>query len=83
MIVGRSARMPVIGDTVMSRVDHSRGAGIIVGADAVRYKVYWRDGRDTLRWHARRELTIPRLDYGAGLMQLSACDARANNMLEC
>ncbi|MDT5050134.1 MAG: hypothetical protein QOJ56_934 [Mycobacterium sp.] len=83
MIVGRSPRMPVIGDTVMSRVDHSRGAGIIVGADAVRYKVYWRDGRDTLRWHARRELTIPRLDYGAGLMQLSACDARANNMLEC
>ena len=82
MIVGRTPRMPVIGDTVLSRVDHTRGAGIIVGADAVRYKVYWRDGRDTLRWHARRELTVPRIDYGDGLMQPSASDARANNVLE-
>jgi hypothetical protein len=64
MIVGRSPRMPVIGDTVLSRADHACGAGIIVGTDAVRYKVYWRDGRDTLRWHMRRELTVPRLDYG-------------------
>jgi hypothetical protein len=82
MIVGRSPRMPVIGDTVLSRVDHTSGAGIIVGADAVRYKVYWRDGRDTVRWHARRELAVPRIDYGDGLMQFSANDARANNVLE-
>ena len=64
MIVGRSPRMPVIGDTVLSRADHARGTGIIVGTDAVRYKVYWRDGRDTLCWHVRSELTVPRLDYG-------------------
>src|ERR1700730_10076262 len=64
MIVGRSPRMPVIGDTVLSRADHARGTGIIVGTDAVRYKVYWRDGRDTLWWHVRPELTGPRLDYG-------------------
>jgi hypothetical protein len=82
MIVGRRPRMPVIGDTVLSRADHTRGAGIIVGADAVRYKVYWRDGRDTLRWHARHELTVPRLDYGDGLMQPSASDAHTNNVLE-
>jgi hypothetical protein len=63
VIVGRSPRMPVIGDTVLSRADRARGAGIIVGTDAVRYKVYWRDGRDTLGWHVRRELTVPRLDY--------------------
>jgi hypothetical protein len=56
--------MPVIGDTVLSRADQAPCAGIIVGTDAVRYKVYWRDGRDTLRWHMRRELTVPRLDYG-------------------
>ena len=60
----------------------ARGAGIIVGADAVRYKVYWRDGRDTLRWHARRELTVPRLDYGDGLMRPSAGNARANDVSE-
>ena len=82
MIVGRSPRMPVIGDTVLSRVDHACGAGIIVGTDAVGYKVYWRDGRDTLRWHARRELTVPRIDYGAGLIQPSASDARTNNVVE-
>jgi hypothetical protein len=66
MIVGRSPRMPVIGDTVLSRAGHARGAGIIVGTDPVRYKVYWRGGRDTLRWHARRELTVPRIDHGRG-----------------
>jgi hypothetical protein len=64
MIVGRSPRIPVIGDTVLSRAGNTRGTGIIVDTDAVRYKVYWRDGRDTLCWHARRELTVPRLDYG-------------------
>jgi hypothetical protein len=64
MIVGRSPRIPVIGDTVLSRVCNARGTGIIVDTDAIRYKVYWRDGRDTLCWHGRRELTIPRLDYG-------------------
>jgi len=30
----------------------------------------------------RRELTVPRLDYGDGLMQPSASDARADNVLE-
>jgi hypothetical protein len=69
MIVGRSPRMPVIGDTVLSRAGHARCAGIIVGTDEVGYKVYWRDGRDTLCWHARRELTVPRLDYGRHVIE--------------
>ena len=30
MIVGRSPRMPVIGDIVLSRAGHARGTGIIV-----------------------------------------------------
>lgn len=64
MIVGRSPRTPVIGDTVLSRADRRCGIGIIVDTDAIRYKVYWRDGRDTLRWHTRHELSVPRLDYG-------------------
>jgi hypothetical protein len=66
MIVGRTPRIPVIGDTVLARTDHRRGVGIIVDSDAIRYKVYWRDGRDTLCWHTRRELTVPRLDHGRG-----------------
>lgn len=49
--------------TLLSSVDRRLGAGIIVDIDAIRYKVYWRDGIETLRWHARRGLTIPRLDY--------------------
>jgi hypothetical protein len=64
MIVGRNPRTPVVGDTVLSRVDRRRGVGIIVDTDAIRYKVDWRDGKGTLCWHARRELTVPRLDYG-------------------
>jgi len=64
MIVGRNPRTPVLGDTVLSRADLRRGTGIIVDTDAIRYKVYWRDGEGTLCWHARRELAIPRLDYG-------------------
>jgi len=64
MIVGRNPRNPVIGDTVLLRADNRRGVGTIVDTDAIRYKVYWRDGRDTLRWHARHEITVPRLDYG-------------------
>lgn len=64
MIVGRNPRTPVIGDTVLARADHRRGTGIIVDTDSIGYKVYWRDGRDSLRWHARHELTVPRLDYG-------------------
>jgi hypothetical protein len=62
MIVGRNPRTPVLGDTVLSRANHRRGTG--VDTDAIRYKVYWRDGEGTLCWHARRELAIPRLDYG-------------------
>jgi hypothetical protein len=64
VIVGRNPRTPVIGDTVLARADYRRGTGIIVDTDAIRYKVYWRDGGGTLRWHARRELSVPRLDYG-------------------
>ena len=63
MIVGRNPRTPVIGDTVLSRADLGRGTGVIVETNAIRYKVYWRDGKDTLCWHARSELTVPRLDY--------------------
>jgi hypothetical protein len=64
MIVGRNLRTPVIGDTVLSQSDRRQGAGIIVDTDAIRYKVYWRDGRDTHRWHTRHEIPIPRVDYG-------------------
>lgn len=64
MIVGRHPRTPVIGDTVLSTADCRRGAGIIVDSDAVRFRVYWRDGGGTLRWHVRRELAVPRLEYG-------------------
>jgi hypothetical protein len=64
VIIGRNPRTPVLGDAVLWRVDHRRGTGIIVDTDAIRYKVYWRDGEGTLCWHARRELAIPRLDYG-------------------
>ena len=64
MIVGRNPRTPVIGDTVLARSDRRRGAGIIVDSDTIRYKVYWRNGRGTLCWHRRRELTVPRIDYG-------------------
>jgi hypothetical protein len=64
MIVGRNPRTPVAGDTVLSNTDHRRGSGIIVDTDAIRYRVYWRDGIGTLCWHARCELTVPRLDYG-------------------
>ena len=63
MIVGRDPRTPVLGDTVCRGRAIRRGTGIIVDTDAIRFKVYWRDGRGTLCWHARRELTIPRVDY--------------------
>jgi hypothetical protein len=64
MIVGRSPLIPVIGDTVLCRCDRRRGTGVIVDTDATGYKVYWRDGRDTLGWHRRIELAVPRIDYG-------------------
>jgi hypothetical protein len=66
MIVGRSPRNPVIGDTVLLRAHNRQGIGVIVDTDAIRYKVYWRKGRGDLAWHARAELTVPRLDYGRG-----------------
>jgi hypothetical protein len=66
MIVGRSPRNPVIGDTVLLRAYNRQGIGVIVDSDAIRYKVYWRNGRGELCWHARAELTVPRLDYGRG-----------------
>jgi hypothetical protein len=64
MIIGRNPRTPVIGDTVLLRAGTGRGIGIIVDTDAVRYKVYWRNRRVQLSWHPRRELAVPRLDYG-------------------
>ena len=64
MIVGRNPRLPVIGDSVLLRASNGRGIGTIVDTNAIGYKVYWRNGRGKLSWHARRELTVPRLDYG-------------------
>ena len=64
MIIGRNPRTPVIGDTVLLRAGTGRGIGIIVDTDALRYKVYWRNRRVQLSWHPRRELAVPRLDYG-------------------
>jgi hypothetical protein len=64
MIVGRSPRSPVIGDTVRLLAEKRQGIGTIVDTDATSYKVYWRNGRGELSWHARAELTVPRLDYG-------------------
>lgn len=64
MIVGRNPRGPVVGDTVLLRADNRRGAGTIVDTDEIRYKVYWRTRRGHLSWHSRRELAIPRLDFG-------------------
>jgi hypothetical protein len=63
MIVGRSPRSPVIGDTVLLLAEKRQGIGTIVDTDATSYKVYWRNGRGELSWHARAELTVPRLDY--------------------
>jgi hypothetical protein len=45
MIAGRSPRGPVIGDIVLLRFDSRHGPGTIVDADAVRYKLYWRNGK--------------------------------------
>jgi hypothetical protein len=64
MIVGRNPRNPVIGDTVLLRAGNRRGVGTIVDTNAISYKVYWRNGRGMLSWHARGELTVSRLDYG-------------------
>jgi hypothetical protein len=54
MTVGRNPRTPVIGDTVLSQSDRRRGAGIIVDTDAIRYKVYWRDGTPSAGTHATK-----------------------------
>jgi hypothetical protein len=67
MIVGRNPRLPVIGDTVLLRVGKRRGVGTIVDTNAIGYKVYWRNGRGKLSSHARKELAVPRLDYGRRL----------------
>ena len=64
MIVGRNPRNPVIGDTVLLRAEKRQGIGTIVDTDAIRYKVYWRNGPAELSWHPRAELSVPRLDYG-------------------
>jgi len=44
--------------------DNRQGVGTIVETDAIRYKVYWRNGRGQVSWHPRGELAIPRLDFG-------------------
>jgi hypothetical protein len=58
MIAGRNPRNPVIGDTVLLRADNRRGVGTIVDTDAIRYKVYWCNGRGQLSWHPRGEMAI-------------------------
>jgi len=63
MIVGRDPGTVVIGDTVLSRIDHTLGAAVIVDADVPNYMVYCRRGGGKLSWHTPRELTVPRLDY--------------------
>lgn len=64
MIVGRHPRNPMIGDTVLARNEFRRGWGTIVGSGELGHRVYWRDCGGMVSWHARRELVIPRLDYG-------------------
>jgi len=64
MIVGRNPRQLVIGDTVLLRADNRRGFGTIVNTNPVGYKVYWRNRKRQLSWHARIELAIPRTDFG-------------------
>ena len=64
MIVGRNPRLPVIGDSVLLRAANRSGVGTIVDTNAIGYRVYWRNGQGKLGWHARRELIVPRLDYG-------------------
>ena len=64
MIVGRNPRLPVIGDSVLLRAANRSGVGTIVDTNAIGYRVYWCNGQGKLGWHARRELIVPRLDYG-------------------
>jgi hypothetical protein len=66
MIVGRNPRNSLVGDTVLLRSDNRCGIGTIVDTDAIRYKVYWHNTRGKVSWHARGDLTVPRLDYGRG-----------------
>jgi hypothetical protein len=56
----------VVANDCRTQSGHSgdrRGVGTIVDTDAIRYRVYWRNGRGQLSWHARRELAVPRRDY--------------------
>ena len=41
MIVGRSPRNPVIGDTVLARAQNRQGVGTVVDTNAIRYKAQW------------------------------------------
>ena len=45
------------------RPDDRQGVGTIVETDAIRYKVYWRNGRGQVSWHPRGELAIPRARF--------------------
>jgi len=65
MIVGRSPRMPVIGDnrTVARRPRARAAPASSLAQMRSDTRFYWRDGRDTLGWYVRRELTVPRIDY--------------------
>jgi hypothetical protein len=82
MIVGRSPRNPVIGDTVLLRAQKRQGIGTVVDTDVVSDKVYWRSGRGELSWHARAELTVPRVDYGRGWHVPVATSTRDGDALE-
>lgn len=64
MIIGLHPRTQVIGDTMSSRADCRRSAGIIVDPDAVRYQAYWRRAEGIFCRNVCRELAIPRTEYG-------------------
>jgi len=60
MIVGRTPRTPVIGDTVLLRSGNRQASSSTptrLGTEAIGAM------RGQLSWHARRELAVPRLDY--------------------
>jgi hypothetical protein len=53
MIVGRSPRNPVIGDTVLLRAQNRQGVGTIVDTDAPRHPQSLRIARSPLATFAR------------------------------
>jgi hypothetical protein len=63
MTVGHDPPIPVISDTVPSQSSRRNGSGVLVDTGAIDYKA-WLDGRGALPWHTRREMALPRMDYG-------------------